>query len=71
MRKLKRFVVSSSRCLTADEMTALNGGEFIPYACYTYGQACVIPASGGVNTGTCKWVDTSVGQKTLTCVVNA
>lgn len=71
MRKLKRFVVSSSRCLTADEMTALNGGEFLPYACSFYGQACAIPYYGGVNTGTCKWVDTDVGKKALTCVVNA
>lgn len=70
MRKIKRFSLTPSQILSENEMTQLCGMEFIPYSCSYEGQKCVYAVTGGVNTGTCKWVYQSPTKQELTCVVD-
>lgn len=68
MKKLKPFSVKSMASLSREEMALINGGEFLSYYCYYEGQKCVVEADGGVNTGTCKHVNTDISTTVLTCV---
>ena len=70
MRKLKKINLNSSQLLSTEEMAKLCGMEFTPFGCYYEGQKCAIYATDGVNSGTCKWVNSSSTQRDLTCVVN-
>lgn len=67
MKKLKSFSVTNMSALSREEMALINGGEFIPFKCTSEGQTCAVEFTDGVNTGTCKWVNTSQTSKYLVC----
>ncbi len=68
MKKLKSFSVKSMASLSREEMALINGEEFLPFKCTVEDQRCAIPATGGINTGTCKWIYTSEDELHLYCI---
>lgn len=71
MRKLKTFSLSQGHQLSCEEMTMLEGGDFISRFCDSVGQTCLIDSDDytGAYTGTCQYV-TVEGFKVLACVKN-
>lgn len=68
MKKLKRLTLNNGTYLSPAEMTCLCGGEFLPFDCSKEYDRCSIQVDGGVDTGYCKWVQTSPTQRNLYCV---
>ena len=68
MKKLKKMTLRNGSILSTTEMTALCGGEFLPFICSYEGQKCSIQVVGGVDTGYCKWVYTAPDTQKLICV---
>lgn len=69
MRKLKKFSLSG-RILSDEEMSKVCGMTFVAFDCYSEGQSCAVYASGGVNTGTCKWSYADMATKYLVCSID-
>lgn len=70
MRKIKRFALKTNQILSSEEMSKLCGMENIPFGCSYEYQKCAIYAQDSVNTGTCKWTNSSSTERHLTCIVD-
>lgn len=70
MRKLKKFNLQASQILSKEEMLTVSGMDFYSTTCSYEDQKCAVSATGGFNTGTCKWIYESSTHKYLKCVVD-
>ena len=71
MRKIRRFDLTQSRCLSAEEMAELNGGETpLLDKCSTYedvGKTCIyVGAEGKKFEGTCYYVSSTASDGSTT-----